>query len=348
MKTIYQILICIIATGLFFTLYLSGSGTNPFSAIVSENYNQNGVHSEISDDYFVNLTQDTNKKLENFKKYKYRHVYNLSVQGRVDKATFKIPIPQEEVGKQYISNLKITPKPDKFYSTEPNLIAEYNLTNLRTGQYTITIDSIANIKRYDIAEAKLINKRLETEQDKKRYLVPEKMIESTHPYIQQIAINIGGNTTDEIVNNIFNYVKKNIKYSRLTVGLPPSKALKNKEGKCGEFATAMVSICRAKGIPARIVTGNIAREKDTKHTWVEVYFDKYGWVLYDPTTTDAIRTHYKNGVMQSVEQIYLPNQNYIASIRNDLSPWYLTYSATETGYIGDIKVVEDIYVREIK
>ncbi len=348
MKTIYQIIICTIATGLFFAFYLSGSGNNPFSTVISENYNQSGIHEEISDDYFTNLAQNDNQNLNDYKKYKFRQIYNLNVHGKVDKATFKIPIPKEEIGKQYISNLKINPKPDKLYSTEPNLIAEYNLTNLKTGNYQITIDATAKVKRYDISEAKLTNKRLDNEYDTKRYLVPEKMIESTHPYIQQIAINIDGNSRDEIVDNIFNYVRKNIKYSRLTVGLPPSKALKNKEGKCGEYATAMVSICRAKGIPARIVTGNIAREKDTRHTWVEVYFDKYGWVLYDPTETNSIRTSYKNGVMQNVEQIYNPNQNYIASIRNDLSPWYLTYSATNTGYTGDIKVVEDIYIREIK
>jgi transglutaminase-like putative cysteine protease len=124
--------------------------------------------------------------------------------------------------------------------------------------------------------------------------------------------------------------------------------LKNKEGKCGEFATAMVSICRAKGIPARIVTGNIARTTDTRHTWVEVYFDEYGWVLYDPTVTDSTRKYYKNETFQKVERIYLPNENYIASIRNDLSPWYMTFSQINAGYTGDIKVTEDIQIREIK
>lgn len=348
MKTVYQILICLVATALFFALYSSGSGKNPFSAIVSENYNQSGVQEEISDDYFTNLTQDTKKSKGNFKQYKYRHTYILNVHGKVDKATFKVPIPKDENGKQYISNLKVNPKPDKLYSTEPNLIAEYNLKDLKTGKYLITVDSTAEIKRYDIAEAKHSNSNVEKENDLQRYLVPEKMIESTHHYIKQIASDIKGNNRDEIVNNIFQYVRNNIKYSRLTVGMPPSKALKNKEGKCGEFATAMVSLCRAKGIPARIVTGNIARSEDTKHTWVEVYFDEYGWVIYDPTIVDTLRTHYRNETFLKVERLYAPQENYISDIKNDLSPWYLTYSQINTGYTGDIKVTEDIQIREIK
>ncbi len=45
----------------------------------------------------------------------------------------------------------------------------------------------------------------------------------------------------------------------------------------------MTALCRAKNIPARVVVGDFLRNYDTAHNWVEIYFDKYGWVAYDPT-----------------------------------------------------------------
>ncbi len=350
MKTIHQILICIIGTIIFFSLYMQGSGENPLKPEQSKAYNIQGVHEEILDSELDKiLNEDSNEKeLIGYTKYKYRHEYHLNVEGKVDKATFKFPIPQDDIGKQYISKLKISPEPTKLYATDTNLIAEYNLKNLRTGKYVYAVDAVANVKRYDIAEAKKENKNFKKEEDIKRYLIPENNIEINHPYIKELAKNMEGNSVDEIVSNIFKYVRKTINYAHSTTGTSAVKALKSRRGKCGEFSIAMVALCRAKGIPARIVSGNIAREKDQKHTWVEVYFDDYGWVLYDPTIQNAYKTHKKNGMIERIETIYNPHQNYVAAIRNDLVPWYITYAQLNTGYNGSITVSENIRIKEIK
>ncbi len=67
-----------------------------------------------------------------------------------------------------------------------------------------------------------------------------------------------------------------------------------KSGHCEFFATAMVMLCRALGIPARIVNGFyteewndygsyfIVRQQDA-HSWVEVWFDETGWISFDST-----------------------------------------------------------------
>jgi len=67
-----------------------------------------------------------------------------------------------------------------------------------------------------------------------------------------------------------------------------------KTGYCEHFATAMVVMLRAVGIPARLVTGFLAtewneyggyftvRQRDA-HAWVEVYFPRSGWITMDPT-----------------------------------------------------------------
>ena len=66
------------------------------------------------------------------------------------------------------------------------------------------------------------------------------------------------------------------------------------EGYCQFFATAMGDMLRSLGIPSRLVNGfgpgtldanlhtTIVRSRDA-HTWVEVYFPKYGWIPFEPT-----------------------------------------------------------------
>jgi transglutaminase-like putative cysteine protease len=66
------------------------------------------------------------------------------------------------------------------------------------------------------------------------------------------------------------------------------------EGYCDYYATAMVVLVRAVGIPARMVMGYasgdyieaenqyLVTEADA-HSWVEVFFPGYGWIEFEPT-----------------------------------------------------------------
>jgi transglutaminase-like putative cysteine protease len=66
------------------------------------------------------------------------------------------------------------------------------------------------------------------------------------------------------------------------------------EGYCDYYASAMVIMARAVGVPARFATGYaqgsydheqerwVVTEKDG-HSWVEVFFDGIGWVEFEPT-----------------------------------------------------------------
>ena len=109
----------------------------------------------------------------------------------------------------------------------------------------------------------------------------------------------------------------------------------------------MVALCRARNIPARIVSGNIARKENTKHTWVEVYFDEYGWVTYDPTIMTGLHIHKINGVIMKRENVLIKNQDYISSIKNDFSTYYITYSNHNSGYNGDIQLIENLKIEAI-
>ncbi len=69
----------------------------------------------------------------------------------------------------------------------------------------------------------------------------------------------------------------------------------SKKGYCDYYASAMVVLARAAGIPARFVTGYASGTYDIKlrrfiitqadaHSWAEVYFPGIGWMPFEPTS----------------------------------------------------------------
>lgn len=71
-----------------------------------------------------------------------------------------------------------------------------------------------------------------------------------------------------------------------------------REGACDWFASALTLMCRAVGIPARVVVGFYSDEvtpdgtllirASHAHAWVEAYIDGHGWVTLDATPSGAI------------------------------------------------------------
>jgi transglutaminase-like putative cysteine protease len=83
---------------------------------------------------------------------------------------------------------------------------------------------------------------------------------------------------------------------RQVSGMPPLVAFvtRTKSGYCQHFAGAMALMLRYLGIPARVAAGFTSGAYDADrgtwrvndrnaHTWVEVWFDGYGWLPFDPT-----------------------------------------------------------------
>nr|MBN1230182.1 DUF58 domain-containing protein [Anaerolineae bacterium] len=91
------------------------------------------------------------------------------------------------------------------------------------------------------------------------------------------------------------------------------------KGYCDYFATAMVVLARSVDIPARLAVGYATGEYDQTqnsyivtgtdaHSWVEIYFDYYGWIRFEPTPGFP-----PEGLAQSVDwEEYLENSSAIA------------------------------------
>lgn len=95
----------------------------------------------------------------------------------------------------------------------------------------------------------------------------------------------------------------------------------SKKGYCSYFAFAMVVMLRSIGIISRVVVGfapdmsnNILnfyyiRSIDA-HAWVEVYFDDYGWITFDPTSSEIAPGESYDFAMLNKEE----NKDYIEQI----------------------------------
>ncbi len=289
-------------------------------------------------------------KIPDYSRYSYKYAYTINVAGRIKRVIFKLPIPYNDNEKQYITEYTFSMKPSRIYNEKNNTIAEFHLDNLNNQSFVIELSGLAKVRTYDYSTASIINTKQKSEKDLSKYLAAEPLIESNAPIIKSVARKIKGKTQEEIVNNIYEYVSKNIHYTPIPGNIGAKKALEIRKGKCSEFSALMVALCRAKKIPARIVVGQIARDRDTKHNWVEVYYNKYGWVTYDPTERPTIVTTYnQNGEIVKKENKINSQKihaNFIASGVNQFTPWLISYSVSEQAN-GTATVDEQFEIKKL-
>jgi len=121
-----------------------------------------------------------------------------------------------------------------------------------------------------------------------KYLKPEARIESDDPEIKALSRQLAQDAPDawQAVSRLAGWVSKNIRY-RIT-GASARQALRSKEGDCGPHTFLTIALCRAAGIPARMIGGAMYSPalggSFGQHYWVEVWMGDDGWIPLDPTT----------------------------------------------------------------
>ena len=111
-------------------------------------------------------------------------------------------------------------------------------------------------------------------------------------------------TPYEYVLAVNRYLQDGFTYDEDPADVLPGRAtldaflFDTRSGYCQHFSGAMALLLRMGGIPARVVTGFspggyskskrawIVRDTDA-HSWVEAWFDDWGWVTFDPTPADT-------------------------------------------------------------
>ena len=247
-------------------------------------------------------------------------------------------VPESIANIQKIRRVEYSMKPTRFFVENGQRYAEFYIQEpKRNEKLEMTIH--ADLYRYDLETA--INERKKNKLQKsdfEEFLKEEKYIETNDRQIKTIAKMINGTTDVQIVRKIYDYVIDNMEY--LVQGKNDRgalKALQYKKGDCSEYSDLFVAICRAKKIPARVITG-ISVQNDTKtakHNWAEVYLKPYGWVPFDPSKGDVPITSLKEKLFRSLEPTYI----YFTDIRNDKVLQNYHYCAFN--YFGGVVQVTD-------
>jgi transglutaminase-like putative cysteine protease len=132
-----------------------------------------------------------------------------------------------------------------------------------------------------------------------RYLnLPPSITDRTRQLAQEITVGETNNFAK--AQAIERYLRNNIAYNE-SIAAPPAGVDKvdyvlfsSKEAYCDYYATSMIVMLRTLGIPARLAAGFArgtfnadtavyeVRNRDA-HSWVEVYFPRYGWIEFEPT-----------------------------------------------------------------
>ena len=115
--------------------------------------------------------------------------------------------------------------------------------------------------------------------DAQDWLAPERYIESDHEAIAAQARALKSATDEGTVRNIHGFVAASVDYA----GYAPEDfgalyALRQRRGDCSEYACLVVALCRAAGIPARMVEGYVSDRSFAPkpmdfHDWAEVLVD---------------------------------------------------------------------------
>ena len=174
------------------------------------------------------------------------------------------------------------------------------------------------------------------------YLQNTAHLSSGDARIQEVANAISRRepTVAERVRACNEYVK-----SRLTYGAPipglysATQALELPAVDCGGYATLLVSLLIACGIPARIVSGFwLDGGKNTMHAWAEAQVAPGVWLPLDPSV-ESLRHAGRS------KKIAAPGE--IGSDRLRLSVGCdITVTAGETAYVTDILQCPEVYPRE--
>ncbi|MBN1317875.1 MAG: transglutaminase domain-containing protein [Anaerolineales bacterium] len=109
------------------------------------------------------------------------------------------------------------------------------------------------------------------------------------------------------------WLRTNMTYNDAIQAPPPDVdpleyfLFETKEGYCNYYATALAVMLRTQNIPSRLIAGYARGTwqqdldayrvySDNAHSWVEVYFPRFGWVEFEPTTSEPeiIRTAAKD------------------------------------------------------
>ncbi|MGE5396743.1 MAG: transglutaminase domain-containing protein [Chitinophagales bacterium] len=255
---------------------------------------------------YMNTRAETIKKaqLNNPAHYLLEKKWRFSNRG--DPATLKVELNLGNSSSPYQRELelKVNPQPESIsvddYGNRKAVIVFNNLGKNKTADVTVEREVINSAINYNI-EPNLVNSDYSRFSAFDLYVRQQPMIEVGDSTVQITAKNLrqnlaNSNSPYDLAKEIYQFVNLHMTYddNEAVRNKGAVSALRNGKGVCGDYASLFVALCRASGIPARMVYGYWIEDMKTsvnqwveiskyRHAWAEFNLPQYGWVVTEPT-----------------------------------------------------------------
>lgn len=131
------------------------------------------------------------------------------------------------------------------------------------------------------------------------WLQPQSKIESNHPSLRELGASLVRGSAQDTALAAYQWVNSHMTYAGyLSEDRGALHALRTLVGDCTEYAELLVALCRAAGVPSRMVGGYVSDRSFTPrpadyHDWAEIWIDGR-WRVADAQLRNwlAAETHY--------------------------------------------------------
>ena len=216
--------------------------------------------------------------------------------------SFKIPIPPTR-STQAVENLTWSQPPRLLKDRFGQPFAQFDDIRIPPkGRHVLeyAVDVQARAVQYDPPMIPLSQLATIDPQIRATYLASNKLYQLDHPLVKAAAkeARLGADGTEPkdvrtLITNIAEYLTRRISYRLDDTWKEVPVVLAGETGSCSEYSFVFSALCRANGIPTRLVgglqIGDYAAEHETKgfHRWTEVWFPEIGWMPVDVTKIDG-------------------------------------------------------------
>ncbi len=176
----------------------------------------------------------------------------------------------------------------------------YPVKNIDPVKYSTTFNSISKVfdtnYYYDLNYVDYSN----TPKDFMEYYTKGTSSKRINELAQKIVEETGAENTFQKVYSILKYLEENYEYSLKPGGEDVEDRLEyflfeSKKGYCTYYAFAFALLARSLDIPSRVAAGFLPDPLlevmnyyyilgSRAHTWVEIYFEEFGWITFDVPT----------------------------------------------------------------
>lgn len=207
---------------------------------------------------------------------------------------YDMPSSENFLGKQFNYTVDL-------YSMKKNNESVAVILRNSSRLYNRSIETQATLRRSVVLRRDVTRLAQRSRDVHTRYLqLPAELPER----VGELALEISSSANNDYdrVKAIESYLAKNYRYT-LEPGTTPEGRdfvdyflFDQKQGYCTYYASAMTVLARSIGIPARYVEGYVLPSQpvlgttyevtnEQAHAWVEVYFEGFGWIPFEPTAS---------------------------------------------------------------